>query len=82
MFHLREDEGVAAVAVLDAMLLALWANHGAQQVGQVGEGQGQQAAHVRVKKRERGGREARGENEFAPPDRTDKQVRGVSLLSF
>lgn len=54
MLHLGEDEGVAAGAVLHAVLLALRADRCGQQVGQVGEGQGQQAAHVR-------GRRGKGE---------------------
>lgn len=70
MLHLGEDEGVAAGAVLHAVLLALRADRCGQQVGQVGEGQGQQAAHVREEERERGGRE-----EDAPPSRAERGVR-------
>lgn len=50
VFHLREDESVAAGAVLHTVLLALWGNRDGQHIGHVGEGQGQQAAHVRVKR--------------------------------
>ncbi|TNN88047.1 hypothetical protein EYF80_001628 [Liparis tanakae] len=47
VLHLGQDEGVAAAALLHAVLLALGAGRGGQQVSQVGEGQGQLAAHVR-----------------------------------
>lgn len=52
VLHLGEYEGVAAGAVLHVVLLAIWADRGGQQVGQVGNGQGQQAAHVRGKRGE------------------------------
>lgn len=55
VLHLGEDEGVAAGAVLHVVLLALWADRSGQQVGQVGKGQGQQAAHVRGKRAKREG---------------------------
>lgn len=47
MLHLGEDEGVAAEAALQVVLLALRADRGGQQVGQVGQVQEQQAEHVR-----------------------------------
>lgn len=58
VLHLGEDEGVAAGAVLHVVLLALRAGRIGQQVGQVGEGQGQQAAHVRGKRAKTGGRKS------------------------
>lgn len=45
VLHLGEDEGEAAGAVLNVMLLALRGRSDGQQAGQVGEGQGQRAAH-------------------------------------
>lgn len=67
VLQLGEDEGVAAGAVLHVVLLALRADRIGQQVGQVSEGQGQQAAHVKGKTAE--GREG-GERRkvFYPPD--------------
>lgn len=59
VFHLREDESVAAGAVLHTVLLALWGNRDGQHIGQVGEGQGQQAAHVKVKRGKGMGEERR-----------------------
>lgn len=71
VLHLGEDEGVAAGAVLHVVLLAIWADRGGQQVGQVGNSQGQQAAHVRGRRREGEG----GKKKVSPLGRADKWVR-------
>lgn len=47
--HLGEDEGEAARAVLYMVLLTLQSQSDGQQVSQVGEAQGQRAAHGRGK---------------------------------
>lgn len=70
VLHLGEDEGVAAGAVLHVVLLALRGDRGGQQVGQVGKGQGQQAAHVRGEGKGREGGE--GRKEVVPPGRAEK----------
>lgn len=57
VLHLWENERVAAGAVLHAVLLALRGDGISQQVGQVGKGQGQQAAHIRARKNKKGRRE-------------------------
>lgn len=51
VLHLGEDEGEAAVAVLDVVLLALQGQSDGQQAGQVCEGEGQWAAHGRERGR-------------------------------
>lgn len=45
MLHLREDEGEVTGAVLHVVPQALRSKSDGQQAGQVGEGQGQWAAH-------------------------------------
>lgn len=49
VLHFGEDEGEAAGAMLHVVLLALRADCDGEQVGQMDDSQGQQAAHVRGK---------------------------------